>query len=90
MVHGVQSCEHDLTVGKGLLRNDCGIIPDGLVFRSPSWLADLPLATGDGVPDGIVGGLVGYKVMPERGVAQNARQAGGMTWLAEPKVANTI
>ena len=38
----------------------------------------------------VLEGLVGYKVIPERGVAQNARQAGGMTWLAESKVANTI
>ena len=36
-------------------------------------------AAGDGVPDGILGGLVGYKGLPERGFAQFTRQQGGVT-----------
>ena len=37
-------------------------------------------ATGDSVPDGILGGLVGNQVVPEQGVAQIARQTGSVTW----------
>jgi len=41
--------------------------------------ADIP-AVGDGVTDGILGGLVGHQSVPERGIAPLTKRPDSLTW----------